>query len=851
MRLLLLSLLLPTTMAIAQQGDRAGEHQAPLPADLVVPESPPLSPEDALQSFHVADGLRVELVAAEPLVVAPVAMDIAPDGRLWVVEMPGYMSDIDGSNELEPNGRVVILDDTDDDGLMDTRTVFLDGLVLPRAVSVVSDGALIVAPPHLLHAVDVDGDGRADSTTILDDTFAGLESPEHAGNGLRYGMDNWLHCSQHPWEYRFINGGLQRRAVPAHGQWGTTRTAWDQWHYTPNSYPLMVDLVPKHVVAMNPHQRDARGLYVRLPADTRVHPIRINPGVNRGYADGTLNDDFTLANFTAACGPEIYLDATLGHEYEGDAFICEPAANTIEHRDLLAGDDAPAEARCDPDIGAVLASTDERFRPVQARTGSDGALYVLDMYRGVLQHRIFMTTFLRNQVIERKLAMPIDRGRIWRLVPDDEHRRELPDLSTRSVPELIDMLQCENGPRRLMAQRLLMQRNESATTSALRKMAGTSDPLSRAHAIWTLQGMNALDEQTLRAAANHDSSNLRLQAMRIAAERADTPETRALVLQRLGDTDPGVRRHAAAALAHLDVADISQPLVSVLTRHPDDDMLRTVVVAGAHGEELDLLDAMIWDPHWISPSASHRKLFDAVARTAVRDEDPHQRVRLLELLASIPPDQEWMSESLAARLVDVQRLRSTTPASIQLADAPFDWEARLEEQDDTAGGLLRLVDAHAMWPGRPGFSMTLDTSSWNEADAAHIEHGMQLYTHCTGCHQPNGMGVRGFYPPLSESPMVAGPADPLVAILLHGIEGPMHIEGALYDQPMSPAPFDTDTDIAAIASFIRTSFGNEADLVDAESVRRIRAMTSSHRGPWTLKSLELQFPDIDWSRFSP
>ena len=119
-------------------------------------------------------------------------------------------------------------------------------------------------------------------------------------------------------------------------------------------------------------------------------------------------------------------------------------------------------------------------------------------------------------------------------------------------------------------------------------------------------------------------------------------------------------------------------------------MLRTVVVAGAHGEELDLLDAMIWDPHWISPSASHRKLFDAVARTAVRDEDPHQRVRLLELLASIPPDQEWMSESLAARLVDVQRLRSTTPASIQLADAPFDWEARLDEQDDTAGGLLRL-----------------------------------------------------------------------------------------------------------------------------------------------------------------
>ena len=113
------------------------------------------------------------------------------------------------------------------------------------------------------------------------------------------------------------------------------------------------------------------------------------------------------------------------------------------------------------------------------------------------------------------------------------------------------------------------------------------------------------------------------------------------------------------------------------------------------------------------------------------------------------------------------------------------------------------------------------------------------------------MGVRGFYPPLSESELVTGPVDPLVAILLHGIEGPLHIDGADYDQPMPPAPFETDSDIAAIASFIRTSFGNDAAIVDADTVGRIRAMTSRHNGPWTVKSLELQFPDVDWSRFKP
>ena len=210
MRLLVLSILLPAASALAQQGDRAGEHQAPLPADLAVPPAPPLSAQDAMSSFVVADGLRVELVAAEPLVIAPVAMEIGPDGRMWVVEMPGYMNDVSGSDELEPTGRIVILEDLDQDGRMDTRTVFLDELVLPRAVAIVPGGALVVAPPNLLHAIDHDGDGRADSTIVLDDTFAGRASREHAGNGLRYGMDNWLHCSQHPWEYRFIDGVLEK-----------------------------------------------------------------------------------------------------------------------------------------------------------------------------------------------------------------------------------------------------------------------------------------------------------------------------------------------------------------------------------------------------------------------------------------------------------------------------------------------------------------------------------------------------------------------------------------------------------------------------------------------------------------
>ncbi|MDG2292677.1 MAG: hypothetical protein P8L37_08445, partial [Phycisphaerales bacterium] len=595
MRLLVLSILLTATTALAQQGDRAGEHQTPLPADLAVPPAPPLSAQDAMSSFVVADGLRVELVAAEPLVIAPVAMDIGPDGRLWVVEMPAYMNDVSGSDELKPTGRVVILEDLDHDGRMDSRTVFLDELVLPRAVTVVPGGALVVSPPNLMHAIDHDGDGRADSTIVLDDTFAGRASPEHAGNGLRYGMDNWLHCSQHPWEYRFINGVLERRAVPAHGQWGLTSDAWDRWYYTPNSYPLLVDLIPKHIIAMNPHQRDGVGAYVRVPADTEVHPIRINPGVNRGYANGTLNDDFTLANFTAACGPEIYLDTVLGDAYMGDAFICEPSGNTVEHRNMIPRNDAAPEARSDPHIGAIMASTDERFRPVQARTGGDGALYILDMYRGILQHRIFMTTFLRNQVLDRGLEHPVDCGRIWRLVPDDGTTHVLPTPAETSEAVLVDLLAENNGPARLLAQQQLIQRQSPTSVPLLAAMATNHDqPLARAHALWTLHGMGELGHDTLRSAASSDDPNLRVQAMRIASERNVDSTLLNLAVPALDDADPSVRRHAAAALANADVLDIADPLVAALARHPDDAMLRTMIIAGAHGEELDLLEAMAW-----------------------------------------------------------------------------------------------------------------------------------------------------------------------------------------------------------------------------------------------------------------
>lgn len=843
---------LATCPALGQQGDRSGEAQPPLPDTLDIPPAPVLSPDEALRSFSTHDGLRVELVAAEPLVVAPVALDLAPDGRIWVVEMPGYMTDPEGSEELEPNGRIVVLEDEDGDGRMDRRTVFLDELVLPRAVHALDDGVLVVAPPNLLHARDTDGDGIADETIVLDGTFAGLHSPEHAGNGLRFGMDNWLHCSQHPWEYRFVKGEIERRAVPPHGQWGTTRDAWDRWYCTPNSHPLFVDLVPKHYAKRNPAFHWFDGVYARVPADTSIHPTRINPGVNRGYQDATLRDDYTLASFTGACGPEIYLDDTLGEQYRNSLFVCEPCGNCVELRRMIDhGPDAP-EARVLGDGRSPLASTDERFRPVHAHAGADGSLYVADMYRGILQHKIFMTTFLRDQVIDRELTTPVDRGRIWRLVPDDDTIRALPDLTAIEGADLAGMLDDDRGTVRLLAQRSIVERNDLTAIESLQSMAdGDAPPIARAHALWALAGLEALDEGRVALAIADTDPRLRIHGLRLAERYPDTPRLRSLVIAGLKDRNPGVRRQAAASVGIVAPGQAATELVEAMANHSNDRVLRSAAISASHGTENDLLEALAWNERWDQPTPDGMTTLQLLVRTILERKNPTSTLELLELLASLPPDRDWMTESIATNIVDVQRLRTDRPRPLQLDEAPFDWEARLAETPDVAGGLLGLIDLHARWPGRTGFQIELETEGLAPAEIALLTRGAERYTHCLGCHQANGRGLRGFYPPLRDSPIVTGDAEPLVALLLHGIEGPLTIDGVTYNQPMPPAPFADDADIAAVATFIRASFDNDAGAIAVDEVGRIRSAISDHTGPWTLATLRARFPDADWPALQP
>ena len=252
------SLFLAGATAFAQSGDRPGENQAPPPADMEIPPAPVLSPEEALRSFVIQPGFRVELVASEPMIEAPVAMDWAPDGRLYVLEMRGFMPNVDGKGEDQPIGRVTLLEDTDADGRMDTHVVFAEGLVMPRALAVVDGGLLIAEPPHLWYFKDTDGDGKDDTKEEVASDYGNQKNPEHNANGLLWGRDNWIYNANHPVRYRYEDGAwTQTLAGPSSpGQWGISQDDYGRLYYNSNSDYLRADLVPRHYLIRNPNFKD-------------------------------------------------------------------------------------------------------------------------------------------------------------------------------------------------------------------------------------------------------------------------------------------------------------------------------------------------------------------------------------------------------------------------------------------------------------------------------------------------------------------------------------------------------------------------------------------------------------------
>jgi hypothetical protein len=544
-------------------------------------------------------GYHLELVASEPLIQEPVALDWDLQGRLWAVEMPGFMADLTGSNEHDPIGRVVVLEDTNNDGTMDKRTVFADHLVLARSLKVLDRGVLVAEPPNVWLMRDTNGDLHADDKQLVTTGFGRFDGdPQNNANGFYWAMDNRMYTAGlADIQFRLKDGVFEVQKTLERGEWGVAQDDAGRIYRNTNESAVHVDLVPTYYYARNPNLVRTRGSYERLSDDdaNAVWPVRPNPGTNRAYQIGIDRPDGSLARYTAVCAPLIYRGDRLPAELYGNVFVAEPAANLVGR--LIVEDDGKGlRVKRAYEKGEFIASTDERFRPVFISDAPDGTMYIADMYRGIIEHRISVTEYLRDQILSRKLDRPTGLGRIYRVMHEATRRAPSNPFAGATPQQLVQALSSPNGWRRDTAQRLLVERGAKNVAPALLQLAiSAKDWRTRLHALWTLDGLDAIDVATVQKALDDSSRDVRVSAVRIA-ERwlgdAGHP-IQAAVLRRLDDTDWQVRQQLAASLGVLPQDAREAALVALLERYADDPVVMDAALSSARGREAAVLERLM------------------------------------------------------------------------------------------------------------------------------------------------------------------------------------------------------------------------------------------------------------------
>ncbi len=824
--------------------------------------APVLEPADALKSFQFGEaGFSLELVATEPLVLNPVGITFDGNGRPWVLEMRGYMPDIDGNGEDEGIGQISVLLDTDGDGQADEAKVFLDGLVLPRGLQFV-DGGILWADQEQLYFTERTGESglTAGKTTVIDEKWAPSGNVEHKPNGLMYGMDNWIYNAKSDLRFRKVGGEWIREKEQFRGQWGISQDDFGRIVTNTNSNLLSMEQVSPGYHKRNPHH--TFGSNTELKISNKVYPIRVTSGVNRGYMKGTLTEDGYLNNATGACGMTIYRGDNFPEEFRGNAFIPEPTGLLLK-RAILSEEDGILSAEHAYDDREFLASTDERNRFVNSYTAPDGTLYLVDLYHGIIQHKTYVTSYLRDQLIHRGLdANNNDRGRIYRVRWTETPRSELPRMEEQSSTELVAHLDYANGWWRDTAQRIIVQRGDRSCLPALRASLESAGPLGRIHALWSLEGLGQVTVADLVAGAGSLDAKVLATVGRIAEGFAGTDEEAeaAKVLASIASREQGleVDRYLAAALSSYGgngQAVAQRLLVDILARHEkeDDSLLQDLAMSGledrevafaklAMEENLSILDELV--PAIVS-SGRVDQVKEMLSLLGEDATDSKQRESLLKLAAktAVAKRNAGVSETLFAAaqeksfrkaildgMVAGGKTKGFKPISFK--GIPAILSGPDAQKDKQLVAINKLFD----------FSGKAARNYIQTAEHKRMyELGEREYAKlCIACHQADGQGLKPLAPPLVDSEWVTGPERRLIAITMEGIMGPITVNGTLYEapdiQPVMPGirvnPEIDDEKFAAILTYVRNSWDNHAPPVSPEAVAKWRKEQPA-RAPFT------------------
>ena len=884
----------------ALQSQKSASNPWPPGLQQVPDESPVLSPAEELKKFFLPPGYHAELVASEPMVVDPIAIDWDADGRMWVIEQLAYMPEINPSieREHEPICRIVVLEDTNGDGKMDKRTVFADGLVLPRALKVLDHGVLVGEPPNLWLMRDTNGDGKADKKDLVTDTYGRRDANvEHNDNSLTWGMDNWLHTSESTVSLRLKNGTFEVQKTLARGQWGNSQDDAGHIYRNSNEQVLFVDLVPTRYYARNANLVRTRGSYESLQGENfennTVWPVRPTRAVNRGYQAGILRDDGSLAAYTAVCSPTVYRGDRLPAELRGNVFVAEPAGNVVS-RLIVSDDGSRIVARKAYERAEFFASTDERFRPVYLSSAPDGTLYVVDLYHGIIQHKGFITEYLRDQYLSRKLEQDIHHGRIWRIVHDSTTRGPKPALSRATLPQLVTTLSHPNGWWRDTAQRLLVERGAKSVAAQLMQLAASApDHRTRLHALWTLDGDDLTTPSVVLSALRDTSRDVRVAAIRLAERfMPANGEVQAAVARLVDDADWNVQQQLAASMAALPDASRESAIAALLAKQGDDPVVVDAALSGVSGREAAVLTELLKTSTQTAPL---EQAITMVAATVVRAS---QDASVQALLAWIADESRpaW-ARSAVLRGAEVALTGAAVPggatgrrgAGPANAGAPcptcpggragpggasaFGGNRGGEALGEGPGGgapagrgaggrgaggrggggrPVRLNREPASFTALAASAGDLGTRAaallgrieWPGKPGAaaavtpltpeeqrRFDAGRELYLSlCQACHQPDGRGREKLGANLVGATLALAPAHVTARIVIGGKEGPIGLMPPLGGSL-------TDNQIANALTYVRREWGNTATPVDAQTVKAAREASTGRTRPWTTDEL--------------
>lgn len=555
----------------------------------------------ALDSFQIEPGMRIDLIAAEPLVIDPVALAFDENRQMYVVEDRGYPDPVEGGSTTTL-GRVALLKDTNGDGIYDKRTEFATGLTYPNGLMPWKGGVFVTCSPDIYYLKDTDNDGIADIRKVVLTGFFATQTAQIRMSHPTMGLDGWVYVTaglnggnvtspEHPdrpavsfkqTDGRFNPETFEFEVTGGKSQFGLTFDAYGRRFGCSNRHPIMHSVMEPWFLRRNANLlfNETVQNVSKVEAEATVYPV--SRSVTSADFIPKLIGRSHAGTFTAASGLMVFNGSGLTPAHQGNIFICESAQNLIQ-RQVLSPEGVSFKSKTPYEGREFLSSTDEWFRPVSLQHGPEGGLYLADMHRKVIDHPAYIPEEARPGLDWESGKTD---GRIYRIVRKDFVQKKYDaatGLSSASkTAALTKFLASGEEWERNTAHRLLLERKDKTTVPFLKKIAVESVfPESRARAVWLLNSLGSLDMITLKSAFADKVSGVREQAVLLAGNMfIKHPELIQSIVSASNDEAIRVRYNSTLVLGSMKGPQVVQALAKSAARDGADKWFRAAVLSG-------------------------------------------------------------------------------------------------------------------------------------------------------------------------------------------------------------------------------------------------------------------------------